>query len=250
MNSTKTFYLAGLLALAAGLAQAQTPPRVFSDTFWTPKLDKFLWSRSTIFDASSQQNEGHLRIFSNPTNASLNQTAGVLANFTQKYNKGDTLALYGTVRIPHKIPSNPGGTVTNAYETGIGVFQSPTNFNFIVLMVRDSLSNRQFAVYSYSQSLGGKRTYLNYNAPTNISVYKLRMTYSCATDNIGFSWAPLTTNTWTKICPPLKMADLFGPAPTKFMRPVIMGFMENMRVPRDWNVWVDNFMAIYRDRPL
>lgn len=250
MISPKTFCLAGLLVLAAGLAQAQTPPQIFSDTFSDRKLDKTQWIRTNGQTGKVQENEGHLRIFSNPTNASLYQFARVFADFGYKYNKDDTISIYGTVRVPHKILSNPGGSISNAYEIGIGLFQSPTNINFIELLVRDSQSNRQFGVYSYSQSLGGKKTYLSYDAPTNISVFKLQMTYSCATDNIGFYWAPLTSNTWTKLRPPLKMTDLFGPFPVKTMDPYIVGYMENARVPRDWNVWLDNFKAIYRDRPL
>lgn len=252
MTIIKSFCLSTLLVtLMAGLTQAQTTPQVFSDSFSDGKLDKTLWTRPQWSTVICQENGGHLRMFSNPTNGELFQMAGVISTFTRKYNGGDTLSIYGTVRVPHKIPSQPGAIVSNAYEIGIGLFQSPTNFNYVELLVRDSLSNRQFGVYYYTEEGGYVfNDYWSYGAPTNISVFKLRMTYSCATDKIGFFWAPEGSTSWTKICPPLTMADLFGPASPKRMIPYITGYTENCQVPRDWNVWIDDFKAVYRDRPL
>lgn len=248
---TRTLCLATLLTtLLTGFAHGQTPPLVFSDTFSTAKLDKTLWVKPGWSTAICQQNGGHLRIFSNTNSTSPLQPAGVITKFALKYNKGDTLSIYGTVRVPHQLPTRPGSALTNTFEVGLGLFQSLTNANYIELTVRDTVSNRQFGVYYYSESLGFVDRYWNYAAPTNTSIFKLRLTYSCATDNIGMFWALPNSTTWTKIRPAFKMADLFGPTSPKTMTPYITGYMANVVVPREWNVWIDDYMAVFRDQPL
>lgn len=246
MNLKKMIPLLFVAAACVMPAGAET----FEDHFTDNVRDKTLWLKPQWSDAMAREADTHLRFYSHPTNSSLYQMAGLIANFGRKYNKGDTLNVYSTVRIPHKIPSDPGGAVSNSYEIGIGLFQSPTNSNFLELTVRDSQSNRQFGVYYLAETMEFNREYWSYPAPTNVTVFLLRMSYSSKTDNVNFYWAEKNSSTWTKIRPALKMADLFGPSNPKIMTPYAIGYMENVLVPADWNIWLDDFIAVYNNRPL
>jgi hypothetical protein len=244
---SKLVWLSFLSIFFAYGATAQTA--VFSDSFSDGKIDPILWAKPGWATLKSQENSGHLRIFNNPTNTTSSQYGGLVANFARKYNKGDAFSVYAKVRVPHIIPPNPGGPITNGFEVGIGLFQSMTLANNIELTVRDTQSNRQFGIYYYSESLS-KTQYWSFPAPTNISVFKLKMTYSCGTDNVGFYWAPPSSNSWTKIIKFIKMADLFGPSASKVMTPYVTSSVEKMQISRDMNVWLDDFMAVYVNKPL
>jgi hypothetical protein len=247
MRKVREVLWIGLLVALTQGAIAQTV--VFNDAFSDGKFNPAMWVKPGWASLKSQEDSGRIRVFTNPTNTTRTQYGGLVANFVRKYNKGDSLSVYAKVRVPHVIPDDPGGLITNGFEVGIGLFQSMTLANNIELTVRDTQSNRQFGIYYYSQSLD-KYQYFNFPAPTNISVFKLKMTYSCATDNLGFYWAPASSSSWTKIIKFIKMADLFGPAPSKQMTPYIVSASERMQVMRDWNVWLDDFMAVYVNKPL
>jgi hypothetical protein len=138
----------------------------------------------------------------------------------------------------------------NTFELGVGLFLSRTNSDLLEFTVRDTISNRQFAVYYMSQSLGSVQDYWTYPAPTNVTAFKLRMSYSCKTDKINFFWAERNSATWTKARGAITLADFFGAASKRFLTPYAIGYMDNISVPRGENIWLDDFIAVYNDLPL
>lgn len=243
--------LASLLVIlgSGGLASAQT--EIFSDNFNDNHRNTGMWFVPGWSSGKFKENSERLRFFSNPayTSAPLNQMGGWISLFTRTYNKGDTLDMTCKVRAPHRIPSNPGGAISNAYEVGMGLFQSVTNSNFIEFTVRDSQSNREFGIFYYSESLGYTREYTTYPAPTNLTIFQLRMSYSCATDLINFYWRDPKSNVWEQVRPAIPMTDLFGVFKVKRMAPYTIAYTENITVPPEWNVWLDNFTATQVNQP-
>jgi hypothetical protein len=242
---------AGIVLLAsAGLGLAQTPVGVY-DNFNDNIQNRNLWFVPDWSDGKFKEKNGHLQLLTNAnnTNSPLYQMTGWIPRFTKKFNGADTLNLYCTVRVPHKVPSSDG-PISNSYEVGLGLFQSVTNANFIEFTVRDSQHDREFGIWFLAETMDYYETYWSYPAPTNITVFNLRMSYSTKTDMLNFFWAPPNSENWTKVRPGLKMTDLFGPVHAKRMNPYVIGYTENLVLPAAWNVWLDNFLAVYVDRPL
>lgn len=237
------------LAWTAGLNSAQAVSSTVSDDFNDGIQNTLLWSVPSWSSAKVKENSGRLRFFSNPnyTNEPLWQLGEWDTHFFRKYNGADTLNVYGKVRVPHMIASDPGGPVVSDYEMGLGLVAN-TNWGYVELTVRDSQSNRQFGVFYFKD--GANREYTSYPAPTNIAIFNLRIRYLNASDMIDFFWAEPSSNTWTKIGSGYKMSDLFGAAPSKKMFPYVAAYTENVMVLPGWNVWLDNFSAVYIDKPL
>ena len=237
------------LVWTVGLNSAQAVSATVGDDFNDGIPNATLWSVPSWSSAKVKENSGRLRFFSNPnyTNDPLWQLGEWDTSFIRKYNGADSLNIYGKVRVPHMIASDPGGPVVNDYEIGLGLVAN-TNWNYVELTVRDSQSNRQFGVFYFKDS--SHREYTSYPAPTNISIFNLRLRYMSATDRLDFFWAEAGSSTWTKIGPGYTMGDLFGGPKTKRMFPYVTAYTENVMVMPGWNVWLDNFSAVYIDKPL
>jgi hypothetical protein len=233
---------------SVGFASAATQ-QTFADNFNDGICNPALWYVPGWVDAKLKENSQKLRFYSHPTNSALNQASEWDAIFNKKCNDGDSLTVSGKVRMPHMIPSDPGGPIVNSVEIGLGLNQSLTNNNCIELTVRDSQSNRQFVVYYLTETPEIEWEYRSFPAPTNLSVFNLKMSYFADTDTIRFFWADPKDNVWQKVCPNMKLSDLFGPALRRKMFPYVAGYTDNVTLPPEWEVWIDNFTAVYQDQP-
>jgi hypothetical protein len=244
MNTIRRRWVGGAMAVGMALLSMAQGAEIISDTFSDGSRNEALWKFSTWNDAKFEETGGRVLFTKRPGNTETFQVAGWSANFDRVYNDKDYLDVQIDVRAPHKIKAGKA-----YYELGIGIYESRTDHNYIELTVMDSVSNRQFGVY-YSKGIPAVDQYISYPAPTNSTMFRLRLRYSAATDKVSFFWAPANSSTWTTIRPPLKMKTIFGRGIPHTMRPYMVGYMEDVLVPASWNVYLDNFLAIYGNVPL
>jgi hypothetical protein len=245
----RLFHLVTLLFIA-GTGFAQTPTATVADGFNDGIRDQTIWYKTNWAENIFKESDGVLRMYSNPTNSVDEGHVGALmTRFVYLYNNADTLSLSCKARVPHMIESDPGGAISNSFEVGLGLLASLSQSELVELTVRDSQSNRQFAIYIMSEGLGYQDT-LSYPAPTNTDRFFLRMSYSKKTDLLNFFWAPSATAEWQKIRPPLKLSDWVERDRPLRIRPYVTSYTENIQVLPEWGVYLDNFKAIYNDLPL
>jgi hypothetical protein len=240
--------LAAAWLMSAGGARAAAP-EIISDNFNDGVRNPALWYVSPWSITTFKETGGRLLFTRNTqTNLAWQQAGWAAKWFTRSYDQRDYMDIRVTVRVPHKILSNPPGT-NQTFEVGLGFWQSLADFNYVELSVRDSLANRKFVVYYESDDLGTSHEW-TYAAPTNASIFNLRIYFSAFTKKASFYWQLPGEATWHVVRPPLAINTLFHRGLPYKMRPYMVGYMDEAAVPASWNVYLDNFMAIYGDIPL
>jgi len=229
----------GILLVVSGVWAAS--PEVFWDDFNDGLWNGIKWKKATWDDGNFRETGGRCLFYDN--GGAGFQVSGWSANFDRVYNGLDYLDIQATVRVPHKIKGGDGN-----YEIGLGLYESRPLHNYLELTVRDKVDGRFFVIYYWNGvSYDGKE--FTYPAPATLNAYRIRIYYSASTDKVNFFWAPVGSTTWTKIRSGLSMQTMFNRTVPHTMRPYFVGYMDLVQVPDYWNVYLDDFIAVYRDLP-
>lgn len=234
-------FLAASFMLAAAAAQAAST-EIFSDNFADGVRNTALWRIAAYDEGGFKETGGHLALRTTTPSAPNLLVSGWAFNFDRICDGKDEFDIRAVVRAPHKVKQ----TGKN-YELGIGLFQSRADHNYIELTVMDSSSNRQFGVYHLSNTTSSEN-YYTLPAPTNISVYVLRMRYKAESNKVFMYWSVPGSTTWHSLGS-ASFTTLFNRTPPHTMRPYIVSYIDQTLVPLSWNVYVDDFIGIYKNAP-
>lgn len=217
---------------------------IFSDTFPGPGRNDALWRDSVFLDSTAQLavTNGKVLFSRNPFTMDSFQQVQWDAKFSRLYDNNDFLQIEATVRIPHKIKTGDG-----VYSLGIGLVSGGAQF--VELSVEDSAAGRAFNLFFENTDTGTNDTFI-IDAPQNVTVFDLFITYTAATDTLAFYWSIPGVAKLFRIGQFVDFAGAVGGVAPRRIRPYIIGVMYNdALVPPAWRVTLDDFLAFREDAP-
>lgn len=238
--------MAGLAAsvLLSEPARAQVQEEFFSDTFTGLSRNNNKWRDSVYLDTTAKFRVSNGRVVLSRDLRLMDTFQQVQwdAKFSRLYDGDDYLQVGATVRVPDKIK-----TGDDAVSIGIGLVSGGAQF--VELAVEDNADARTFSLFIENTDTMTSDT-LFFDAPQNITVFDLVMTYSAVTDNLAFYWSVPGVDQLFRIGEIRNFADDIGGAAPRQIRPYIIGLIfEGASVPASWNVWLDDFYAYRENAP-
>jgi len=221
-------------------------PEIFYDDFNDGVWNGKKWEKEPFDEGNFREQKGRLYFYSNPSDDGQEVSVWV-ARFRRVYDGNDDLDLQLTVRVPHKIPTGSGDV---AYGLLLGLYESRPLGNFVAVGVYDFEDRRRFVVHIHRNGSDDLEwLFTPVSVPTDLNAFRLRIFYSASRDKLNFYCAPVGSTSWTKIFPGLSLKTLFNRTVPHTMRPFVAGQALGVKVPEGWNVYLDDFLAVYRNLP-
>lgn len=225
-------------------AVGQVQEELFSDTFSTLSRDNAKWRDSTFLDSTAKFRirNGKVVLSRNTKLMDIFQQVQWDSKFVRLYDANDYLQIGATVRVPNKVRSGD-----EAFSIGIGLVSGGAQF--VELAVEDNADSRTFSLFFEDTDTAFSDT-LFFDAPQNITVFDLVITYSAVTDNLAFYWSVPGVERLFRIGEILNFSAAIGGVGPRRIRPYIIGLLfDNAQVPVSWNVWLDDFYAYRENAP-